>query len=61
MRSGSRADAARSKEPGRADLPRLADLLADDAGPAPVTWRLAGGASADGRAALTVALDVCCR
>ena len=39
------------------DLPRMAEMLAVDAGPAPVTWRIAGGAAADGRAAVTVALD----
>jgi uncharacterized protein len=39
------------------DLPRLADLLAEDAGPAIVGWRIAGGAAADGHVALTVALE----
>ena len=39
------------------DLPRVADLLAEDAGPATVAWRIVGGAAADGHAALTVALE----
>ncbi|MGH8851899.1 MAG: YceD family protein [Casimicrobiaceae bacterium] len=38
-------------------LPRVVDLLAASAGPAPMAWRIAGGHDGLGRPSLTVRLD----